>query len=97
MLYEVITRLTGEISASNILGQKGFQLPTQQVSIHVNPFYLTQFFEPLFGVITSYSIHYTKLYDLKKPGEFSEDPLTELLRHGARQLIAEAVEAELQA
>lgn len=37
-----------------------------------------------------------KIIALKKPGEFSEDPLTELLRHGARQLIAEAVEAELQ-
>jgi transposase-like protein len=34
--------------------------------------------------------------ELKKPGEISEDPLTELLRSGARQLIAEAVEAELQ-
>jgi len=38
----------------------------------------------------------SKIIALKKPGEFSEDPLTELLRHGARQLIAEAVEAELQ-
>lgn len=37
-----------------------------------------------------------KIISLKKPGEFSEDPLTELLRHGARQLIADAVEAELQ-
>lgn len=37
-----------------------------------------------------------KIITLKKPGEFSEDPLTELLRNGARQLISEAVEAELQ-
>jgi len=37
-----------------------------------------------------------KVIALKKPGEISEDPLTELLRIGARQLIAEAVEAELQ-
>jgi putative transposase len=37
-----------------------------------------------------------KVVELKKPGEISEDPLTELLRAGARQLIAEAVEAELQ-
>lgn len=33
---------------------------------------------------------------LKKPFEIAEDPLTELLRTGARRLIAEAVEAELQ-
>ena len=33
---------------------------------------------------------------LKKPSAISEDPLTELLRTGARKLIAEAVEAELQ-
>ena len=37
-----------------------------------------------------------KVIALKKPGEFSEDPLTELLRVGARRLIADAVEAELQ-
>ena len=37
-----------------------------------------------------------KIITLKKPGEISEDPLTELLRTGARKLIAEAVEAELQ-
>ncbi|MCP4343273.1 MAG: hypothetical protein GY799_31460 [Desulfobulbaceae bacterium] len=28
-----------------------------------------------------------KIIELKKPGEFSEDPLTELLRNGARLLI----------
>ena len=37
-----------------------------------------------------------KIIDLKKPGEFREDPLTELLRNGARQLIADAVQVELQ-
>ena len=37
-----------------------------------------------------------KIIALKKPGEFCEDPLTELLRNGAQRLIAEAVEAELQ-
>ena len=36
-----------------------------------------------------------KIIVLKKPGEFSEDPLTELLRSGAKRLIADAVEAEL--
>lgn len=37
-----------------------------------------------------------KILDLKKPEDISADPLTELLRNGARKLIAEAVEAELQ-
>jgi len=37
-----------------------------------------------------------KVITFKKPGEISEDPLTELLRNGARRLIADAVEAELQ-
>lgn len=37
-----------------------------------------------------------KIIALKKPGEISEDPLTELLRIGAKKLIGEAVEAELQ-
>ncbi len=30
----------------------------------------------------------SKIIPLKKPGEISEDPLTDLLRSGARQLIA---------
>jgi transposase-like protein len=37
----------------------------------------------------------SKVIAFKKPGEISEDLLTELLRAGARQLIANAVEAEL--
>jgi len=37
----------------------------------------------------------SKIIAFKKPGDISEDPLTELLRTGARQLIANAVEAEL--
>ena len=37
-----------------------------------------------------------KVIELKKPSEISKDPLTELLRNGARRLIAGAVEAELQ-
>ena len=37
-----------------------------------------------------------RIVELKKPGEISEDPLTELLRSGARRLIADAVESELQ-
>ena len=37
-----------------------------------------------------------KIIELKKPEEFNEDPLTELLRNGAKQLISDAIEAELQ-
>ena len=37
-----------------------------------------------------------RIITFKKPGDISEDPLTELLRKGARQLIADAVEFELQ-
>lgn len=37
-----------------------------------------------------------KVTTLKTPREISEDPLSELLRAGAKQLIAEAVEAEIQ-
>jgi transposase-like protein len=36
-----------------------------------------------------------KIIALKKPEEIFEDPLTELLRSGARKLIADAVEIEL--
>ncbi len=38
----------------------------------------------------------SKVVELKKPGEIITDPLSELLRNGAQQLIAEAVEAEVQ-
>lgn len=34
---------------------------------------------------------------LRQPDQSVDDPLTSLLRQGARQLIAQAVEAELQA
>lgn len=37
-----------------------------------------------------------RIIALKKPGKISEDPLTELLRSGARKLITDAVEVELQ-
>ena len=38
----------------------------------------------------------TNVFQLSQPGTFS-DPLTEVLRHGARALLAQAVEAELSA
>lgn len=43
-----------------------------------------------------YVMNNSKILELKKPAEISADPLTELLRNGARKLITEAVEAELQ-
>ncbi len=33
----------------------------------------------------------------RQPGSFSDDPLTEVLRSGARHLLAQAVEAEVEA
>jgi transposase-like protein len=33
--------------------------------------------------------------DLKKPESFVDDPITEILRRGARKLLAEALEAEI--
>ena len=38
-----------------------------------------------------------KVVQLRHPGSFSEDPLTEVPRNGARQLLAYAVEAEVSA
>ncbi len=34
---------------------------------------------------------------LQQPGSFTDDPLTDILRAGARQLLAQAVEAEVEA
>ena len=34
---------------------------------------------------------------LRQPGSFSDDPLTDILRGGARQLLAQAIEAEVDA
>ena len=34
---------------------------------------------------------------LRQPGSFSDDPLTDILRSGARQLLAQAIEAEVGA
>ena len=33
---------------------------------------------------------------LRQPGSFSADPLTSILRAGARQLLAQAIEAEVE-
>ena len=33
---------------------------------------------------------------LRQPGSFSDDPLTDILRAGARQLLAQAIEAEVE-
>ena len=36
------------------------------------------------------------LIDLKKPEAFVDDPLTDILRQGARRLLTAALEAEVQ-
>ena len=36
------------------------------------------------------------LIDLKKPEPFIDDPITDVLRQGARKLLAEALEAEIE-
>ena len=33
---------------------------------------------------------------LKKPETFVDDPITDILRHGARKLLAEALESEIE-
>ncbi len=43
-----------------------------------------------------YVMSKNKIITFKKPEEFSADPLTELLCNGARKLIADAVNVELQ-
>jgi hypothetical protein len=55
----------------------------------------TKFAKTKIPTIKGYVMSKNTVVTLKKPGDISEDPLTELLRSGARQLIAEAVEAEL--
>ena len=36
------------------------------------------------------------VFALRQPGSFSDDPLTDILRAGARQLLAQAIEAEVE-
>ena len=35
------------------------------------------------------------IIDLKKPAQFIDDPITEILRNGARELLAKTLEAEI--
>ena len=44
---------------------------------------------------TAYPRREDTVVKLRQPGTFSEDPLTEVLRAGARQLLVQAVEAEV--
>ena len=37
------------------------------------------------------------IVQFRQPGSFSDDPLTEVLRVGARQLLGQAIEAEVEA
>ena len=36
------------------------------------------------------------VFDLKKPEPFVDDPITEIIRQGARKLLAQALEAEIE-
>ncbi len=44
-----------------------------------------------------YAMNEDRVVQLRQPGGISEDPLTEVLRAGARQLLAQAVEMEVAA
>jgi len=56
----------------------------------------TKFAKTKIPTTKGYVMDKNTVVTFKKPGDISKDPLSELLRSGARQLIAEAVEAELQ-
>jgi hypothetical protein len=42
-----------------------------------------------------YAMKETTIVTLRQPGSFSDDPLTDILRAGARQLLGQAIEAEV--
>jgi transposase-like protein len=43
-----------------------------------------------------YAMKDTTIVTLRQPGTFSDDPLTDILRAGARQLLGQAIEAEVE-
>ena len=51
--------------------------------------------ESLFSTKERYAMREDTVVQLRQPGTFSEDPLTEILRLGARRLLAQAVEMEV--
>ena len=42
-------------------------------------------------------MHEDTVVAFRQPGSFSDDPLTDVLRAGARQLLGQAIEAEVEA
>ena len=44
-----------------------------------------------------YAMNEDTVVSFRQPGSFSADPLTDVLRFGARRLLAQAVEAEVEA
>ncbi len=56
----------------------------------------TKFGKTEIPTLRGYVMNKNKVVSFKKPDDISADPLTELLRNGARKLISEAVEAELK-
>jgi hypothetical protein len=40
-------------------------------------------------------MEHDNIVSLRRPDDQTEDPLTEVLRHGARSLLAQAIEAEV--
>jgi len=44
-----------------------------------------------------YAMREDTIVSLRQPGSFSEDPLTDILRSGARRLLSQAIEAEVEA
>src|SRR5215218_3032367 len=52
--------------------------------------------KPPFSIEGRYAVFDTNVFPLSQPGTFA-DPLTEVLRNGARALLAQAVEAEVAA
>jgi hypothetical protein len=44
----------------------------------------------------THTMHKDNVIELKKPERFVDDPITEVLRKGARKLLAEALEVEIE-
>ena len=51
--------------------------------------------ESPFSTKEGYAMREDTVVQLRQPGSFEDDPLTEVLRLGARRLLGQAVEAEV--
>jgi hypothetical protein len=43
-----------------------------------------------------YTMKENKVIEIKRPGSFIDDPLTEIMREGTRKLLSEALKAEIE-